>query len=78
MDQQLTAHRSINGSSVGPLALGTMRFADRGRTKEELIHLFSFLYEELNINVHHSSYEYSSYSLYCDAVTLFKKKRVSG
>ena len=74
MDEQLTAPRNINGVSLGPLALGTMRFADRGLTKEELVNLFSFLYDELGVNAHHSSYEYNSYALYCEALALFKKK----
>ncbi len=77
MDQQLKTARSIDGASVGPVALGTMRFADRNRSKQELVDLFSYLYQEVGVNVHHSSYEYSSYHLYCDALKLFKKKAVS-
>ena len=54
MDEQLTAPRNINGVSLGPLALETMRFADRGLTKEELINLFSYLYNELGVNADHN------------------------
>lgn len=77
MDQQLIAPRHIGEIEVGPIALGTMRFADRGTSKEELANMFSFLYHEIGVNVHHSSYEYSSYSLYCDALALSKKKVAS-
>jgi len=66
--------RNVDGMVVSPLALGTMRFADKGQSKDELIKLFEYLYHELGINIHHSSYEYNSYPLYCDAVTQFKKK----
>jgi hypothetical protein len=74
MDGKLTANRIINNCSISPIALGTMRFKDKGATKEDLVNLFSLLYNEGGINVHHSSYEYSSYELYCDSIKSFKKK----
>ena len=64
----------MNKGDISSIALGTMRFADKGTTKKELIKMFDFLYYEEGINIHHSSSEYSSYPLYCDAVTSFKKK----
>lgn len=77
MDQQLIAPRKIGSDWFGPVALGTMRFADRGTSRDELVKLFSYLYHEAGVNVHHSSYEYNSYELYCDALAHFKKKVVS-
>ena len=74
MDGKLTGYRTINNDAISPIALGTMRFVDKGTTESDLIKLFSILYNEAGINVHHSSYEYNSYSLYAKAVTSFKKK----
>jgi hypothetical protein len=71
---ELSTVKRLNDMDAGPIALGTMRFADKGRTKEELVSLFSFLLSDLNIDIHHSSYEYSSYPLYCEALAAFKKK----
>ena len=74
MGGKLTDHRKINNKAISPVSLGTMRFADKGTTKKELVELFSLLYHEGGINAHHSSYEYSSYPLYCEAIASFKKK----
>jgi aryl-alcohol dehydrogenase-like predicted oxidoreductase len=74
MDGKLTANRKIGAIDISPIALGTMRFADKQTTKEEIADLLSFLYHETGINVHHSSVEYASYPLYCEALKDFKKK----
>lgn len=71
---ELTANRQIGDMIFSPVTLGTMRFLDKGRTKDELIDLFSYLYHELGVNTHHSSYEYNSYQLYCEALLDFKRK----
>jgi len=71
---QLIAPREVNGIHISPVALGTMRFVDKGLSKEELTYLIEFLYKEVGINIHHSSYEYNSYSLYCDALHSIKYK----
>ena len=76
MGGKLTDLRIIHNQAISPLALGTMRFADKGTSKEEMVALFSLLYNEGGINVHHSSHEYASYPLYCEAVAAFKKKVV--
>lgn len=56
-----------NKLSLSSITLGTMRFTDKNMSVEETIKLI----EEANnigITTHHSSYEYSSYELYCNAL----------
>jgi aryl-alcohol dehydrogenase-like predicted oxidoreductase len=65
---ELMARRYIDDISLGPIALGTMRFLDKGLSRKELADLIAYTYHELGINVHHSSYEYNSYELYCSAL----------
>jgi hypothetical protein len=77
MGRNLIKQRIINNEAISPIALGTMRFADKGTSIDELVALFSLLYNEGGINVHHSSYEYASYALYCNAIASFKKKVVA-
>jgi hypothetical protein len=72
--EQVKQHRFIGNMDFSPIALGTMRFAEKNCTEDDLLQLFNYLYYEIGINVHHSSYEYSSYPLYCNAVKKFKKK----
>lgn len=50
-----------------------MRFLEKGCTVTDLVNLFSFLSNEMGIDVHHSSYEYTSYPLYCEVLAKYKK-----
>jgi predicted oxidoreductase len=65
----------VNAGPISKVALGTMRFADKNCSVSEVEELITVLYEEAGVNVHHSSYEYSSYALYTEALARFKKKR---
>jgi aryl-alcohol dehydrogenase-like predicted oxidoreductase len=70
---KLVKNTIADGISLSSIALGTMRFRDKGLEKEELVDMMKYLYHELGVNTHHSSYEYNSYELYCQALTEFKK-----
>ena len=78
MDGKLIGNRKIGAIDISAVALGTMRFADKQISKEEIVDLLSFLYHDAGINVHHSSHEYISYTLYCEALKQFKKKSKAG
>jgi predicted oxidoreductase len=66
--------RTLNGSSISPIALGTMRFAEKDLQVDQLENLIASLFGQ-GINIHHSSFEYGSYPLYCAAISSFKKKQ---
>jgi predicted oxidoreductase len=72
---KLIVRRKINDIDVSLISLGTMRFYDKGLTKDDLVALLEYSYHELGINTHHSSYEYNSYDLYCKALAYFKKNK---
>ncbi|OSY88145.1 hypothetical protein WH52_09005 [Tenacibaculum holothuriorum] len=56
-----------NKLSLSSITLGTMRFADKNMSVEEVIRLIEEA-NDIGITTHHSSYEYSSYELYCNAL----------
>ena len=49
------------------ITLGTMRFFDKSLSLNEVTRLIEKAYD-IGINTHHSSSEYSSYSLYTEAL----------
>ena len=54
--------------SLSDITLGTMRFFDKGLSKNEVVSLIEKSWE-IGINTHHSSFEYNSYQLYTSALS---------
>jgi hypothetical protein len=72
---ELKSSEAIAGLGLSSLSLGTMRFADKGLSREDVSDLIGYLYSECGIDTHHSSHEYSSYGLYAEGLAHFKKKQ---
>ena len=60
--------------SLSTITLGTMRFAEKKMSVEQIIKLIEKAYD-IGIDTHHSSYEYSSYELYCKALEKIPYKK---
>jgi len=53
--------------NLSKVTLGTMRFKDKGLTSTDVTRLIECAFD-VGVTTHHSSYEYSSYKLYCEAL----------
>lgn len=55
---------------LSPIALGTMRFVEKGLSEQEVLNLIEVAFNK-GITTHHSSFEYESYDLYTNALAKF-------